>query len=65
MKHWTFNTGQHFGKVKAKFHYTGPTGPDQTRPDFVGDPRGPNGISRRPGPQKKFVRVHAGPVGPV
>jgi len=41
--------------IKAKFHYTGPTGPDRTRAtrtDFVGDPHGPNGLSRRPGPQK-------------
>ena len=36
--------------IKAKFHYTGPMGPDRT--DFVGDPHGPNGVSRRPGPQK-------------
>jgi len=40
------------GQLKAKFHYTGPTGPTRTRTDFVGDPHGPNGISRRPGPQK-------------
>ena len=39
--------------VKAKFHYTGPTGPDRTRTDFVGDQHGPN------------VWVRAGPVGPV
>jgi len=39
-------------RVKAKFHYTGPTGPARTRTDFVGDPHGPNGVSRRPGPQK-------------
>jgi len=38
--------------VKAKFHYMGPTGPARTRTDFVGDPHGPNGVSRRPGPQK-------------
>ena len=26
-------------EVRAKFHYTGPTGPDQTKSaDFVGDP---------------------------
>ena len=35
---------------KAKFHYTDPTGPARTRTDFVGDPHGPNGVSRRPGP---------------
>jgi len=51
--------------LKAKFHYTGPTGPARTRADLVGDPHGPNGVSRRPGPQKKSVRVRAGPVGPV
>ena len=45
--------------VIAKFHYTGPTGPDRTRTDFVGDPHGPNGVS----PQKKSVQVRAGPVG--
>jgi len=39
--------------VKATFYYTGPTGPARTRTDFVGDPHGPNGVSRRrPGPQK-------------
>ena len=40
-----------------------PRGPARTRTDFVGDPHGPNGVSRRPGPQKKFVRVRADPVG--
>jgi len=35
--------------VKTKFHYTGPTGPARTRMDFVGDPHGPNGVSRRSG----------------
>jgi len=49
--------------IKAKFHYTGPMGPDRT--DFVGDPHGPNGVSRRPRPQKKSVRVRSVPVGPV
>ena len=34
--------------LKAQFHYTGPTGPDRTR----ADPHGPNGVCRRPGPQK-------------
>ena len=29
-----------------------PIGPARTRTDFVGDPHGPNGVSRRPGPQK-------------
>jgi len=40
--------------VIAKFHYTGPTGPVQTRTDpteFLGDPG-----------RKK---IRAGPVGPV
>ena len=42
----------------AKFHYTGPTGPDQTKSaDFVGDP------GLRPGSREK-VRA-GGPVGPV
>jgi len=29
-----------------------PRGPARTRTDFVGDTHGPNGVSRRPGPQK-------------
>ena len=29
-----------------------PRGPARTRTDFVGDPHGPNGVSRRPRPQK-------------
>jgi len=29
-----------------------PTGPARTRTDFVGDTHVPNGVSRRPGPQK-------------
>jgi len=33
----------------AKFHYTGPTGPDRTKSADVGDPRGPNELCRRPG----------------
>ena len=41
--------------VKAKFHYTDPHGL------CIGDPHGPNGVS----PQKKSVRVRAGPVGSV
>jgi len=41
--------------VIAKFHYTGPTGPDQTKSaDFVGDP------GLRPGSREK---VRAGPRG--
>jgi len=38
--------------LKARFHYTGPTGFARTRTDFVGDKHRPNGVSRRPGPQK-------------
>jgi len=31
------------GYLTAKFHCTGPIGPDQTKSaDFVGDPRGPS-----------------------
>jgi len=57
--------------VIAKFHYTGPTGPDQTKSaDFVGDPREPTRTlweTRVCGPDlaKKSARVRAGPVGPV
>ena len=41
--------------MKAKFHYTGPTGPDQTKSaDFFGDP------GLRPGSREK---VRVGPVG--
>ena len=58
--------------VIAKFHYTGPTGPDQTKSeDFVGDPglrpgsrekvrAGPRGS-----PTKSADFVWSGPVGPV
>ena len=43
--------------VIAKFHYTGPTGPDQTKSgDFVRDP------GLRPGSREK---VRAGPCGSV
>ena len=52
-------------RLKAKFHYTGPTGPDQTRPDPHGLCRRPartNGVSRRSG-SFGSVRVRAGPVG--
>jgi len=53
------------GVLIAKFHYTGPTGPDQTKSaDFVGDPRGPGSPSNSVGPCRS-VRVRAGPVGPV
>ena len=58
--------------VEAKFHYTGPTGPDQTKSaDFVGDPHGPartfsRDPGRRPGsPTKSSDFVWSGPVGPV
>ena len=54
--------------VKAKFHYTGPTGPDRTR-------TGPHGLCRRPAraqgsfsetrAAKMSERVRSGPVGPV
>jgi len=49
--------------VIAKFHYTDQIGPARTHTDFVGDPHGPNGVSRRPGPQKSpcgSVRVQSG-----
>jgi len=53
--------------VIAKFHYTGPTGPDRTKSaDFVGDP------GLQPGSREKVragpfesARVRSGPVGPV
>ena len=56
MKHWTFNTGQHFSKVKAKFHYTGPTGPDRTLSETRADP---TEFLGDPGRKK----VRAGPCG--
>ena len=38
--------------IKAKFYYTGPTGPDRTRADFFA----------RPGPQTRVSdKVRAGP----
>ena len=40
--------------VCAKFHYTGPTGPDRTRTDFVGDPHGT---------QRSFSNSRVGPCG--
>jgi len=46
--------------LKARFHYTGPTGFARTRTDFVGDKHRPNGVSRRPAVRKK---VRAGPCG--
>ena len=56
--------------VKAKFHYTGPTGPDRTRTDFVGDPHGLCGLFCGPGLPRNSVgsvrvsdKVRAGPVG--
>ena len=53
--------------VKAKFHYTGPTGPARTRADPHGLCRRPartNGVSRRSG-SFESVRDRSGPVGPV
>jgi len=48
------------GTVIAKFHYTGPTGPDQTKSaDFVGDP------GLRPGLAKKSARVRSGPCSGI
>jgi len=47
--------------VKAKFHYTSPTGPDRTRTDFVETRTDPTEFLGDPG--RKKVRV--GPVGPV
>ena len=46
-------------RVKAKFHYTGPTGPDWTRTDFLrpGSPRNSVGSVR------VSDKVRAGPVG--
>jgi len=35
--------------VKAKFHYTGPTGHDRTRTDFAGDRHGPTEFLGDPG----------------
>jgi len=53
------NTHVYYGVI-AKFHYTGPTGPDRTRTDprgpertgtdFVGDPHGPTEFLGDPGP---------------
>jgi len=48
--------------LKAKFHYTGPTGPARTRMDFVGETRtDPTEFLGDPGRKK----VRAGPVGSV
>jgi len=48
-------------RVKAKFHYTGPIGPDRTRADCFARPG-----SGRPGsPTKSADFVWSGPVGPV
>jgi len=49
------------GSIKAKFHYTGPTGPDRTR----ADPHGPERSFSETRAAKKSVRVRSGPVGPV
>jgi len=57
-----------FAVYIAKFHYTGPTGPDRTGPDPHGLFCGP-GLRKTPlgpcGSPTKSVRVRAGPVGPV
>ena len=45
----TVNAPCQSSKGKIQLH-----GPDRTRTDFVGDPHGPNGVSRRPGPQKSL-----------
>ena len=53
-------------RIKAKFHYTGPTGPDRTRTDPHGLFCGP-GLRETPlgpcGSPTKSVPVRAGPVG--
>jgi len=51
----------------AKFHYTGPTGPDQTKSaDFIGDPRGPaRTLSETRVCSPGLAKVRAGPVWPV
>ena len=46
--------------VIAKFHYMGPTGPDQTKSADLSETR-----VCGPGLAKKSVLVHAGPVWPV
>jgi len=43
------NTHVYYGVI-AKFHYTGPTGPERTGTDFVGDPHGPTEFLGDPGP---------------
>ena len=51
----SMSAGEWWSILIAKFHYTGPTGPDQTKSaDLVGDP------GRRPGSRET---VRAGPVG--
>ena len=48
--------------VIAKFHYTGPTGPDRTRTD-PNDPDLRETLLGPCGSPTKSVRVRAGPVG--
>ena len=67
-RHADTQTHCHNYSHKAKFHYTGPTRPARTRTDFVGDPHGPNGVSRRPGPHKSPCgsgRVRSGPCSGI
>jgi len=47
--------------IKAKFHYTGPTGPARTLSETRTDQRSFSETRAA----KKSVRVRAGPVGPV
>jgi len=58
IKNSTGNDWQSFSLVKAKFHYTDPTGPARTLSATRTDPT----EFRR---KKKSVRVRAGPVGSV
>jgi len=58
MKAFPYRPGK---KVKVAHNRLKLNSTTRTRTDFVGDPHGPNGDS----PQKKSVRVRAGPVGSV
>jgi len=51
----------------AKFHYTGPTGPDRTRTNFVGDPHGPTEFLGDPGGSGRCgsARVQSGPCSGI
>jgi len=67
--------GQSLALFIAKFHYTGPTGPDQTKSaDFVGDPgglvgSGPVGSGQARVMEFSYYRAHFGgrhrPLGPA